>query len=337
MTWWLWIALFVLNAGPISLLLADRILGWPAPGVIRALGLPWLLAVGALLAYGGAADEPVVALVAWGALGGLLATVGLDVVRLAGVALGLFPMDMPMMFGLIALGLAPRFQRRLIGRLVEHLSDLPEPDRRTMMAARLPAVARLEPALRLAVVAAMMGGLSRLPEEPRRRVMATQMAVLAELPETTRATLLAAMDEAGRGVDRVPYAQPRGLPRVPMATFRGLATRALPDTLAEAGTSRAAVALAGYTWHVLNGVSFGVMYTMLAGDGNWGLAFAWGAFVWLAMMIAMPAMMPAIRFPAWFPLWPLLAHLVMAVPIGAVALAWVSRVDAQAASLFRHF
>jgi hypothetical protein len=122
-----------------------------------------------------------------------------------------------------------------------------------------------------------------------------------------------------------------------MSTFRHLTSRALPDTLEETRTSRATVAVWGYTWHALNGVSFGIMYTMLAGDGNWGLAFAWGVFVWLAMMVAMPIMMPAVDFPRWFPLWPLLAHLVMAVPIGAVALAWVSRADANAASLLGHF
>ena len=337
MNWWLWIPLFALTAGPITLLLADRILGVPAPRVIRSLGVPALIAFAALIAYGVAQDEPVIRLVAWGALGGFLATVALDVVRLIGLGLGLFPMDMPMMFGVIALGHAPRFQRNMIGRLVEHLSRVPELDRRRMMAVRLPAVAKLEPNKRLAVVGAMMAGLGRLPDAARREVMATQMTVLAELPELTRLTLMRTMDEAAQGMDGFPYSQPRGLPRIPMSTFRHLASRALPDTLEEAGISRATVALWGYTWHVLNGVSFGIMYTMLAGDGTWGLVFAWGVFVWLAMMVTMPIMMPAIEFPKWFPLWPLLAHLVMAVPIGAVALAWVSRADANAASLFRHF
>ncbi|MBI4259210.1 MAG: hypothetical protein HY658_01470, partial [Actinobacteria bacterium] len=164
-----------------------------------------------------------------------------------------------------------------------------------------------------------------------------QMQILTSLPDETRMTLMQAMDEAAGGVDRVPYSQPRGLPKIPMATFRRLAAGAFPDTFEETGTSRAKVALWGYAWHFVIGTSFGIMYTMLAGDGTWGLAFAWGTFVWLGMMVAMPPMMPAIRFPKWFPAWPLLAHLVMAVPIAAVALAWISRVDANAASLFRHF
>jgi hypothetical protein len=336
MNWWLWVPLFALTAGPITLLLADRILGVPAPKVIRYLGVPAVIVFVALIAYGIAQDEPVVRLVAWGALGGILGTIALDIVRLIGLGLGLFPMDMPMMFGVIALGHAPRFQRNMISRLVEHLSRVPEQDRRRMMAVRLPAVARLDPTKRQAVVGAMMAGLGRLPDAARREVMATQMAVLAELPEEIRLTLMQTMDEAARGVDGFPYSQPRGLPRIPMTTFRDLTSRALPDTLEETGTSRAKVALWGYTWHALNGVSFGIMYTMLAGDGNWGLAFAWGAFVWLAMMVVMPIMMPHVGFPKWFPLWPLLAHLVMAAPIGWVALTWISRADANAASLFRH-
>ena len=337
MNWSFWIPMLVLTAAPVTLLMADRILGVPAAKVIRYLGPPGLVAYATLIVYGAVQGHEVVTLLAWGALGGFLATIALDIVRLVGLRLGLFPMDMPMMFGLIALGYAPRLQRNMIGRLVEELSTLPEEERSRMMAARLPAMSRLDPAKRRAVVGAMMAGLGRLPEESRRQVMATQMQVLTQLPEETRLILMRTMDEAAQGVDEFPYSQPRGLPKIPMATFRRLASRAFPDTLKETGTSRTKVALWGYTWHFLIGMSFGIMYTMFAGDGTWGLAFAWGTFVWLAMMVAMPPMMPSIRFPKWFPLWPLLAHLVMALPIGAVALAWVSRADANAASLFRHF
>lgn len=95
MNWWLWIPLFALTAGPITLLLADRILGVPAPKVIRYLGVPALVAFAALIAYGIAQDEPVVRLVAWGALGGLLATIALDIVRLIGLGLGCSPWTCP--------------------------------------------------------------------------------------------------------------------------------------------------------------------------------------------------------------------------------------------------
>lgn len=46
------------------------------------------------------------------------------------------------------------------------------------------------------------------------------------------------------------------------------------------------------------------------------------------MMVAMPFMMRMIRFPKWFPVVPFWAHIAMAAPIGAVAIAWVT--DAQA-------
>lgn len=69
MNWWLWVALFGLNAVPISLLLADRLFGIPARPIIRWLGLPWLAALGAALAYGALAGEPAVWLFAVGALG----------------------------------------------------------------------------------------------------------------------------------------------------------------------------------------------------------------------------------------------------------------------------
>lgn len=111
----MWASLLGLVNVPIALLMADRVVGLPAPRVIPASGVVWLLAVAGLLAYGAAAGEDVVSLVAWGALAGLLATVALDIVRLAGLRAGAFPMDMPMMFGIIALGLAPRFQRATRG------------------------------------------------------------------------------------------------------------------------------------------------------------------------------------------------------------------------------
>ncbi len=91
------------------------------------------------------------------------------------------------------------------------------------------------------------------------------------------------------------------------------------------------VRVAGYLWHAINGISFGIGYALLAGRGNWGLAIIWGIFVWLAMMVAMPAMMPVLRFPGWFPVVPLIAHLAMIVPYLALTV-WVSNA-ADGASL----
>ncbi len=322
MNWWLWASLFGLNAVPISLLLADRLLGVPARPIIRWLGLPWLAALVAALAYGALAGEPVVWLFAVGAFGGLLGTVTLDVVRLAGLRAGAFPMDMPMMFGMIALGLAPRFQRNMMIRLVEHVSALPGEQRRAMLVTRLRAIARLDLAPRLVAVGAMRAGLERLSDDRRQAMVATQVDAMATLlTAEERRTIMAAMDGVGPDSPQAPYGPLRGLPRVPMALFRVLAEKALPDTRVEARVGWGRVTFAGYLWHAVNGVSFGVMYTLLVGAGSWGWALAWGVFVWAAMMVAMPFMMPMIRFPRWFPVVPLLAHVAMVVPIGAVAFA----------------
>lgn len=322
----LWAVLFGLNAVPISLLLADRILGLPARPIIRWLGIPWILALAAALVAGILAGDAVVGLVLVGAVGGLLGTIALDAVRLAGVRAGAFPLDMPMMFGLIALGLAPAFQRNMMIRLVEHVSTLPPEDRRAMLAPRLRAIARLAPAQRSVVVGAMRAGLARLPDDRRQAVVATQTEVMAtELSSPERRAVMAAMDGVtGEDASKRPYGPPRGLPRIPMARFRALAAVALPETIEQAGVEPRVVVLAGYLWHALNGISFGVMYTLVVGAGSWGLAAAWGIAVWAAMMVAMPLMMPMVGFPRWFPVVPFVAHVVMAVPIGAAALVGVT-------------
>lgn len=246
MTWWLWLTILGLVSGPIGLLLADRLLAVPAARLIRAAGIPWALALAGVLAYAAAAGEDVASLVAWGALGGLLGTAALDAVRLAGLRAGAFPMDMPMMFGAISFGLAPRFQRAMLGQMVRGLATLDPDQRVTVLRPRLRAIAALAPPLREEVVAGMLAGVQRLAEPHRAAVLESQLAVLSELERHERRALMTAMDAAATNRSRSPYAQPRGLPRMPMRQFRDLAGRAFPETLAEAGASRLAVALAGY-------------------------------------------------------------------------------------------
>lgn len=48
----------------------------------------------------------------------MLGTLAVDAVRLVGVQARLFPLDMPMMLGLIGLGRAPRLQPTLMGEMV---------------------------------------------------------------------------------------------------------------------------------------------------------------------------------------------------------------------------
>ncbi|MBI2304758.1 MAG: hypothetical protein HYU86_08455 [Chloroflexi bacterium] len=280
------------------------------------------------LVYAFVVDDSVARLVGWGALAGVLGSVTLDAVRLIGVRLKAFPLDMPEMFGMIALGLAPRLQRNMMKEMVAHTAALSDGQRKGMLEARLKALAGMPARRREVVMASMMAGLAELPEQRRQAMLQTQMAILSELPGEQRRALMATMDagmtRAGNGTGKLPNSQPRGMPRIPMATFRSLAERALPRTRQEAGVSIAAVRTLGYLWHFVIGTTFGITYTLIFGQGSWDLAFAWGTFVWLMMMILMPPMMPMIRFPRWFPVVPFIAHIAMAVPFALVSLYLVS-------------
>jgi len=320
MNWPLWIVIFVSLGAPVGILVADRALDIPARTLFKVWGIPSLILFLGGTLYALITGDPIFRLVLWGFVGGVLGTVALDIVRLIGVRLGAFPADMPMIFGLISMGLAPALQRNVMAQMVAHLSDLPEERRRMMMGPRLQAIARLREPLRVAVVASMQRGLGRLPERKRQAVMSTQMELLSKLPGEERRAIMTAMDKAMSDGAPLVYAQPRGLPKIPMTLARRFMDRAIPETIKEAGVSHGEVALRGYLWHFIIGSTFGMTYTLLFGPGSWPLAFAWGVFVWAAMMIAMPPMMPMIGFPwAWFPIVPLIAHLAMAVPIGYFA------------------
>ncbi len=325
----LWLIAFALTAIPVGGLLLDRLFDVPARRYFAVLSVPWAIALIAILL---ASRGPLATLLLWGALGGVLGTVALDAVRLAGVRAGAFPLDMPKMFGILLAGLAPTVQRHLIARMVEVTAALSADDRRQALAPRVAALGRLSERRRSIVVAGMLAGLSRLPEELRQAMLGTQLALLAEAPAAARQAVMGTMSRAMGGSLTVPYGQPRGMPQVPMATFRGLADVALARTVDEAGVTWRRIHLYGYGWHFLMGATFGAQYALLVGSGSLALAIAWGSFVWLAMMVAMPPMMPMVRFPAWFPIVPFVAHVAFAPPLAWVALSFVPP-DATALSL----
>lgn len=326
MNWALWTLLLVPLGVPVGSLTVDRIFGIPARKQWVVVGLPAAGVFVGALAYALVVGDPVAQLVGWGALAGVLGTVLLDAVRLTGVRFAAFPADMPQLFGTIALGLAPRFQRNMMQEMVAMTAGLPGHERQAALEARLKALARMPAPRRQSVMAGMMAGLARLPNEQRQAMPQTQMGILAGLAEGERRTLMTAMDMvmAGDGTGHLPYGQPRGMPKIPMATFRRFADRALPRTWREAGVSKGTVLTVGYLWHFIIGSTFGISYMLLFGQGSWGHAIGWGAFVWLAMMVSMPPMMPMVRFPRWFPIVPLIAHIAMAVPFALVSLYLVS-------------
>ncbi len=322
MHWVLWAAAFTIINIPILTLLADRMLAVPAPKVIKYVWVPGAAVLGAVLLITRAADPPLLELFKWGVLGGVGASVALDIIRLFGHhVLKAFPVDMPQDFGILALGLGPRLQENMMARLVGRMA-LAEPEmQRQMLSERLIGMARLPEPVRVSVVRAMRKGLSTLPEDQRLGLMQTQMTLLAELPTDVRRPVMRAMDLAMSNKFVPTYAQPRGMPKIPMNVARELMAAALPKAAAEAGVSQGTVLLVGYGWHLLNGLGFGLAYTLLFGPGAWWLVFAWGIFIWAGMMITMPIMMPVIKFPMpGFLVVPFIAHIVMAVPIGYYAL-----------------
>lgn len=97
----------------------------------------------------------------------------------------------------------------------------------------------------------------------------------------------------------------------------------------EARVSMSSMILVGYLWHFINGAMYGIAYTLFFGTGSWPLAFAWGTFVWLVMMVDMPKMMPMIKLPyPRFTIVPLPARWTMAIAIDYFALNFIpSTVD----------
>jgi len=54
-------------------------------------------------------------------------------------------------------------------------------------------------------------------------------------------------------------------------------------------TGSASAAVAGWLYHISNGVTFGIMYTLLAGPARWWFGLLWGAALELAMLIIYPS------------------------------------------------
>ncbi|MFQ5870581.1 MAG: hypothetical protein ACE5IB_00260 [Candidatus Geothermarchaeales archaeon] len=328
--WVFWVPMFLLLGAPTAMLMLDRIQGLPAPKFLRTQGIPALGLFTLLATYLAVVGDSLFDLVLWGLVGGLVATVALDAVRLVGVRLGAFPMDMPTMFGLISLGLAPAFQRNILANMVARVADMPEDQRKQFMVERIHFMGAAPERTRRMMLSGMSEGLSRLPEEKRMIMRRIQMEILASSPGRVRRNIMATMDALSSGS---PSSGPkedraaRGLkmPQIPMSVFRSLEGKARPQTIEESSSSLAKVLTAGYLWHFVNGATYGIAYTFIFGQGSWALAILWGVFIWVVMMASMPKMMPMIKFPfPKFMLVPLIAHIAMAVPIGFFALAFVS-------------
>jgi hypothetical protein len=322
MNWLLWIAALLSIGAPSVILMLDRGKDIPASTLIKKLGIPAFVLFLIVLAYSAVAKNPLLSLLVWGAVGGLLASVALDAVRLTGVKLGAFPLDMPVMFGLMALGAAPKLPKNVMARMVAMLSELAPEERRKMMEPRIKAISQLPPEERKLFMSMMLNGLNRLPEEKRQNVFRTNTELISSLPPEQRAAMMETMDQLFITVQsdsNVHHSAPISLmaifregkmPKLPMSIGRELLGKAIPDTLHEHGTTLGKARLA---------------FTLLFGMGSIALVVAWVTFIDLVMMVSMPPMMPMIRLP--FPRFlvvPYFAHLAMAVPIGFFALTYIT-------------
>lgn len=75
------------------------------------------------------------------------------------------------------------------------------------------------------------------------------------------------------------------------------------------------VMLWGYIWHFLNGIAFGLAYTLLFGTGHWLIALGLGLTIWALMMLVMPGLMMGAQVPKSTLITALIAHVAMAVPL----------------------
>ncbi len=332
MNWPLWTLTFVLLGAPTAMLMLDRLAGVSARKFFRTQGLPAFVLFLILSIYMLVVRDPLLELIWWGFVGGIVGTLALDAVRLLGVRAGAFPMDMPMMFGAMVLGIAPVVQRKIVSQIVRDIAALPPEGRRREMVARMKYLAAAPAWRRRLLMSGMLEGLRRLPQEQGDAMRRTQLEILTSFPENDRVAIMKTMDELLLGLPPAEESMParlrssRGvkLPQIPMRDFRGKARNAFLEASEETKVSRAAIATAGYAWHFANGATYGIAFTLLFGAGSWALAALWGIFVWAVMMVSMPKMMPMVRFPRSFPVVPLLAHIAMAIPIGFFAINFVS-------------
>jgi|GEM_PF-848899 len=332
MNWILWGLAFLLLGAPTAMLMLDRLAGLSAKKFFRTQGIPALVVFGALSLYTFGSNDPLFDLIWWGFIGGIAGTVALDAVRLIGVRAGAFPMDMPMMFGAMVLGVAPVVQRKIVAQIVKDIAALPPEARHREILGRMRYLAAAPAWRRRLLMSGMLEGLRQLSREQADAIRKAQIEILASLPEKQRVAMMKTMDELMMGLPPVEESLPARLrnpsdvrlPQIAMADFRRKAKTAFFQASEETKVPRTRIATAGYLWHFANGATYGMAFTLLFGAGSWPLAILWGIFVWAIMMVSMPKMMPMVRFPRSFPIVPLLAHLAMAIPIGYFAITFVS-------------
>ncbi|MFQ5919395.1 MAG: hypothetical protein ACE5I4_05045 [Thermoplasmata archaeon] len=110
-------------AVPSQMLLGDVLGIIPAHRSFRYFGVPALILFLAILIFLAFNLPVLLGAIAVGAGIGLLATLALESVRIAGYLSGNMPADLPMRFGLMVLGLDKRFKQQMQRRVLRHISE----------------------------------------------------------------------------------------------------------------------------------------------------------------------------------------------------------------------
>lgn len=85
-------------------------------------------------------------------------------------------------------------------------------------------------------------------------------------------------------------------------------------------TGTAAAAVAGWLYHISNGVTFAIIYTLVAGPAHWWFGLLWGLVLETAMLLIYPAsaiLRPPVLLP--FVVVSLISHAMYGAVIGVVA------------------
>jgi hypothetical protein len=105
------------------MLLLDVLGKIPAPKTLRFVGIPAFVLFVALLISFYATNPILVGAVTLGIAAGVLATLALDSVRIPGYLIGWMPMDLPMRFGMMILGLDTKLKLRVMSGVMSRVSE----------------------------------------------------------------------------------------------------------------------------------------------------------------------------------------------------------------------
>ena len=115
--------MLALAAVPSQMLLLDVFGKLPAPKSLRFIGVPAVAAFVGLLFISFSSRSILFGAVTLGIFAGLLATLALDSVRIPGFLLRWMPMDLPMRFGTMILGLDTRLKLRVMSAVMGHVNE----------------------------------------------------------------------------------------------------------------------------------------------------------------------------------------------------------------------